>query len=89
MTAGREDGAEAFARQLARNRACPDTPAWDAAHRIADRMAACPNNPRNGGAGYAAGGRCWGFDVDDTDGARRRQEAGLADGPWRDTRATR
>ena len=88
MTAAPKDGAEAFARQLALNKACPNTPEWDAAHRIADRMEACPNNPRHGGAGYDVR-RFWGFDVDDTDGARRRQEAGLATPQQRDARGAR
>jgi hypothetical protein len=87
-----QDGAEAFLRQLESIRACPDTPAWDATHRIGDRMAACPHNPRNGGAGFDGMSTCpWAFDVDDTEGARRRRELGLARDPFarRTARAAR
>jgi hypothetical protein len=83
-----EDGAEAFLRQLASIRDCPDTPAWDATHRIGDRMAACPHNPRNGGAGFDGVSTCpWSFGVDDTEGARRRYELGLAVDPFARRRA--
>jgi hypothetical protein len=53
-----------------------------------DRMAACPNNPRNGGAGFDGRSTCpWGFDVDDTEGARSRHELGLATDPFARRRA--